>query len=193
MKAVARNILLHHLQPNYVSRVGRPRIFALDYVLDRISFVLRTGCQWTNLPVENGSWKTIYHYFSQWSKQHLFERAFHDLLKYYLRRRGGLSKNVVVDTSFVKNVWGRDCLGKSPVDRGRKATKVSVLTDGVGTPLHLLFHPGNKNDGKTLSHMLQNVKNKLVDIRGRSLFGNKAYDTGPCRDAIQRHGRPFWD
>ena len=82
---------------------------------------------------------TIYHYFSLWSKQHLFERAFHDLLKFYVGRRGGLSKNIVVDTSFVKNVFGSDCLGRSPIDRGRNATKVSAITDDMGTPLATLL------------------------------------------------------
>jgi transposase len=97
MKAIARNILLHHLRTDYVSCTGRPRTLAVDYVLERIAYVLRTGCQWSNLPVENGSWKTIYHYFAQWSKQHIFERAFLDVLRFYLRRRGGVSKNIIVD------------------------------------------------------------------------------------------------
>jgi transposase len=93
----------------------------------------------------------------------------------------------VVDTSFVKNVWGRDCLGRSPVDRGRKATKVSAVTDARGTPLYLLFHPGNKNDGKTLAHMLAKM-DKRIPLRGSSLYGDKAYDTQPCRDIIRQYG-----
>ena len=89
MKAIARNILLHHLRTEYVSRAGRPRTLAPDYVLERIAHVLRTGCQWTNLPIGNGSWKTIYHYFSQWSNQHVFERVFlgHSTLLYSSTRR----------------------------------------------------------------------------------------------------------
>jgi hypothetical protein len=55
MKAIARNILLHHLRLNCVTRVGRPRHLEPVYVLERIAYVLRTGCQWSNLPVENGS------------------------------------------------------------------------------------------------------------------------------------------
>lgn len=177
---------MNHIRPHYTSKVGRPRTLELCYVLDRIVYVLRTGCQWSNLPVQYGSWKTIYHYFALWSKQHLFEHAFHDILQFYLRRRGGLSKNIVVDTSFVKNIWGRDCLGRSPVDRGRKATKVSAVTDDVGTPLYLLFHPGNKNDGKTLAHILDKLSRRMC-LKGNSLFGDKAYDNQPCRDILRRH------
>lgn len=59
----------------------------------------------------------------------------------------------------------------SEPDRGRKATKVSALVDDsdTGVPIHLLFHPGNKSDGKTLEHMLSKCVH--VDLRGRRLFG----------------------
>lgn len=160
---------------------------ALCYVLDRIAHVLRTGCQWSHLHVQGGSWKTIYHYFAIWSKLHVFERAFHDLVQFYIKRGKGPSRTLVVDTSFVKNVWGTDCLGRSPVDRGRKATKVSAVTDAHGTPLYLLFHPGNKNDGKTLAHMLTKLA-KRFPLTGHRLYGDKAYDTQSCRDVMRQHG-----
>ena len=187
MNSVVINILLHHLRPFYSATTGRPRALALRYVLDRIAHVLRTGCQWSQLHVQGGSWKTIYHYFAHWSKAHVFENAFHDLVQFYLKRNKRPSKTLVVDTSFVKNVWGRDCLGRSPVDRGRKATKVSAITDAQGTPLYLLFHPGNKNDGKTLAHMIGKVA-KRISLQGRCLYGDKAYDTQPCQDVMRRHG-----
>ena len=53
----------------------------------------------------------------------------------------------LVDTSFVKKQYW---LGKNPTDRGRKATKVSLLIDGVGTPIEMAFHPANKHDCCTL-------------------------------------------
>lgn len=95
---------------------GRPNTLSTEYILDRIVYVMKTGCQWSALPVTGGCWKTIYHYFAKWSKARIFEGAHQDLVKFYTRR--GLSDALVVDTSFVKNVWGRDCLGRSPVDRG---------------------------------------------------------------------------
>lgn len=183
MKALALHILRNTiLQSECGSRTGRPRSLSIEYVLDRIQYVLRAGCQWSSLPVQGGSWKTVYHWFSKWSKKHLFEQAFHRVLQVYLRCKGGLSQHVVVDTSFVKNVFGRECLGRSPVDRGRMATKVSALTDAVGTPLYLLFHPGNKNDGKTLYHLLHKASTRLP-LRGRSIYGDKGYDSARC-DAV---------
>jgi transposase len=51
------------------AKTGRPKALDLDYLIDRIRFVLRTGCQWCHLPVDNGSWQTVYRYFSLWSRQ----------------------------------------------------------------------------------------------------------------------------
>ena len=161
---------------------GRPRIVSIDYILDRISYILRTGCQWTNLPTDKCSWKTVYHYFSQWSHRHVFERSFQDMVRFYVTRKG-LSKDLLVDTSFVKNVYGRDCVGRSPVDRGRKATKLSVLTDADGTPLTMLFHPGNKSDCRTLYHLLLKSESRLP-LRGHVLHADRGYDTSHCHTIV---------
>lgn len=145
---------------------------------------MKTGCQWSALPVTGGCWKTVYHYFAKWSKAHIFEGAHQDLVKFYTRH--GLSGELVVDTSFVKNVWGRDCLGRSPVDRGRKATKVSALVDSRGTPLQLLFHPGNKNDSRSLPHLLDRTS-RWLNIEGKAIYADKIYDTAYCESTIRRH------
>ena len=185
LNTLARSILLNHVKSHEtVQKHGRPQKLSTDYVLERIVYVLRTGCQWSALPVQGGCWKTIYHYFAKWSKAHIFEHAYHDIVKVYTKV--GLSQNVVVDTSFVKNVWGRDCVGKSPVDRGRKATKVSVITDSRGTPLHLLFHPGNKNDSRSLPHLLTKSA-KHVSLEGKTIYADKGYDTSNCHDTIRIH------
>lgn len=69
LSSLAKTILLNHITIFYENQnnalsLGRPRLFSYDFILDRILFLLCTGCQWAKLPVENGSWKTIYHYFS---------------------------------------------------------------------------------------------------------------------------------
>ena len=60
-------------------RRGPPVKLNLACIIDRIYHVCRTGCQWSGLRVENGSYKTVYHYFNAWTKARLFEHAFHAL------------------------------------------------------------------------------------------------------------------
>lgn len=182
LSPIVKSILLSYVRTN---GQGRPRILSYESILDSITFVLRTGCQWQNVPVKDGSWKTVYHYWSRWSKNHIFERAYEDLVRFYVRRKGRRGK-VIVDTSFVKSVYGRDCVGKSPVDRGRMATKVSALVDETGIPLHILFHPGNKSDGRTLEHLLHKTQ-KRVNLEGHEIYGDKAYGNSRCDIVAARY------
>ena len=185
MNPITLTLLKHHIESLQTNHgYGRPQLLSLDYVIDRIVYVLRTGCQWSNLPMKVGCWKTVYHYFAKWSKAHVFEHCYTDLLKFYARR--GFSREIIADTSYVKNIWGRDCVGKSPVDRGRKATKVSALVDSRGTPLQLLFHPGNKNDSRSLPHLLDKTS-KFICIEGKDIYADRIYDSVYCSDTIRRH------
>lgn len=82
-------------------------------------------------------------------------------------------------------MYGRQCIGRSPVDRGRNATKVSALVDDQGTPLKILFHPGNKSDGKTLLHLLSKA---TLNVGVVDLFGDKAYCTERCKYVAKHFG-----
>jgi transposase len=159
------------------------RRIPLEYVLDRIVHVLTTGSQWSQLEVVGGSWKTVYHYFSKWSSAHLFQKAYNHLLSVYLRSRR--TESVIIDTSFIKNVFGRDCTGPSPFDRGRKATKVSALVDQGGIPFVFTFHKGNRNDSRTLQHTLHKCP---VPLAGVKLYADKIYDTSHCHSVLNRYG-----
>ena len=90
------------------------------------------------------------------------------------------------DTTFVKNLFGEDCLGPSPVDRGRKACKLSVICDDMGVVHSLTFHPANKNDCRLLRHTLN--ANKRVHLQAVVLCADKGYDTAQCRQWIEEKG-----
>ena len=59
------------------------------------------------------------------------------------------SADVFGKTSFAENVLGRNVVGRNPTDRGRRATKVSLLVDPEGMPLCTVFRRGNKSDIST--------------------------------------------
>ena len=74
---------------------------------------------------------------------------------------------------------GQDVVGRTPTDRGRKATKVSMLTNELGTPLTLCFHRGNKSDMLTLKHLIDTCKRK-TETSGRTATVN-AHRNAPAR------------
>ena len=164
---------------------GRKSILSTAMLLDRIFYVCKTGCSWRNLEVVGASAKTVYHHFNRWSKLRVFERAFAIMRATYLN----LPKVALLeDCSFVKNRYGQDVLGRSPVDRGRKATKVSLLADERGAPLHVCFHRGNRADCQTLHHLLNAAASSMGPLRNHGeLLADKGYDSALCRSACAAH------
>ena len=59
---------------------GRPRKWALRLLLEAVLYLLRTGCQWRQLPLDFPKWKTVYTVFRRWRIDGLWEQI-HDALR----------------------------------------------------------------------------------------------------------------
>jgi putative transposase len=66
---------------------GRPRA-SLRGVVDGLWYILRTGCQWKELPRYYGSSSTVHRYFQEWVQLGIFRRLWKVCLQEYDRRRG---------------------------------------------------------------------------------------------------------
>ena len=126
--------------------------------------------------------QSVYHYFNLWSKARLCENDFYAAVT----ARQPVWGFVVVDTSFIKNVFGRDVTGRNPTDRGRQATKISLLTDRRGTPLCSVFHKANKRDALTLKHLLDTHTRRTNQLQAYdTLLADKGYDSATCRTTCE--------
>ena len=98
---------LEPLFPDYPPsrKGGRPRA-NLRGVMDGIWYVLRTGCQWKELPRYFGAPSTVHRYFQEWAALGLFERLWKLCLKEYDRRRGIAWRWQSVDGAMAKSPLG---------------------------------------------------------------------------------------
>jgi putative transposase len=67
-------ILTPFLAPRYDGR-GRPPGIPRREIANAIFSVLRTGCQWRDLPEGFPHWNTVYGYFARWRDDGTWERA----------------------------------------------------------------------------------------------------------------------
>jgi putative transposase len=66
-------------------RGGRPRTVNMREVLNAIIYVLKTGCQWDQLPHDFPPKGTVYDYFNTWRKEGTWQRL-NDTLRERLRQ-----------------------------------------------------------------------------------------------------------
>jgi putative transposase len=90
-----------------VSAVGRPRPVRLRQVVNAILYVLKTGCQWRQLPCEFPAWAAVDYYFYRWTKDGTWARLNHTL-RSRLRRKTGRHQHPAWTASASK---ARRCRG----------------------------------------------------------------------------------
>jgi transposase len=66
--ATLEPILQHALYGNKTKTRGHPRHYPLREIVNAILYVLKTGCQWRNLPHDLPPWKTVYDHFCRWNQ-----------------------------------------------------------------------------------------------------------------------------
>jgi transposase len=141
-------IVAHHLPPERPvgPKGGRPPI-GHRVVVRVIRFVLATGNRWEDVPQELGcSGRTAHRRLREWEEAGIWDRLHAELLG-LLKRAGKLDPDtVVVDGVTVRAFGGGEATGPSPVDRGKKGTKHTLLVDRHGAPLAIRTAGANASD-----------------------------------------------
>ncbi|WP_442499081.1 transposase [Methylobacter sp. sgz302048] len=101
---------------------------SLRQVINAILYVLKTGCQWRQLPREFPVWTAVYYYFSRWSCNGTWKRL-HHLLRARLREKGGRHKHPTagcLDSQSVKCTAVSGVRGESSRPQSETAEKRGV-------------------------------------------------------------------
>jgi putative transposase len=140
-------VYLHDILPDRTGQVGRPMTLALRAVINAIFYVVRTGCQWDNLPRSYPHPKSVYYHYRKWCRDGTWGRINRALV--YLERQhqqrlphpsGG-----VIDSQSAKTT---ECGGERSYDGGKKVNgrKRHILTDTFGNLLTVVAHPAGLAD-----------------------------------------------
>jgi putative transposase len=67
---------------------GRPRKYALRRIVDGLLYVVKTGCQWRQLPTDFPPWLSVHQQFRVWRDSGVWERVTKTLREQGRQARG---------------------------------------------------------------------------------------------------------
>jgi putative transposase len=168
------------------ARTGRPRQHSYRELLNAIFYLLRTGCQWRNLPKDLPPWPSTYGYFRRWTNVGLIERV-HTHLREHIRlleQRDRQPTAAILDSQSVKS---SETSGERGYDAGKKVNgrKRHILVDTIGLLLMVMVLPANVQDRDGARRLL----GRSLAVYGR--IKRIWADGGYAGELVQWIGRSF--
>lgn len=157
----------------------RKRKYSLRSVVNGLLHILRTGCQWRNLPKSYPKWELVYYYFRKWSENGSLDRLSSQLNQKERHRQGKaatpsllcIDSQSIKSAPFIKEAKGID--GNKKIN-GRKR---HLLVDTLGLVWGVVVHGADLHDG-TQAHLLvehcvgylERMQKILVDDAYKQVF-----------------------
>ncbi|MEU7473786.1 IS5 family transposase [Streptomyces sp. NPDC044984] len=173
---------------------GGRRRYGDREVLAAIVFVAISGCMWRQLPLVFGpSGPTAHRCFIEWSAARVWAKL-HRLVLDELGACGELDwSRCAIDSVNMRAVKGGGLTGPNPVDRGKKGSKIHLITERTGLPLLIGISGANLHDSQALKPLVRGIppirfRRGPRRRRPAKLHGDKGYDYDDLRRWLRERG-----
>ena len=155
-------------------------------VFEKLVEVLVFGCAYERIADRSCSATTLRRRRDEWIDSGVMERLRGMVLDAYDRMIGLDLSDVAVDCCITKAPCGGEKAGRSPVDRGKRGIKRSMVVDAEGIPLGAIAAPANRHDSPLLEETLDTME-ALGELPERmSVHLDRGYDSGVTRERLWR-------
>jgi len=175
---------------------GRKVSVPMWRIVKAILYKLKTGVQWSNLPMRQFfgfskySWQSVYYHFNKWSQTGVWEQCYRRLIASY---KSKLDMSVInLDGTHTPSKRGGEAVGY----QGRKKCKTSnmlILTDKQGVPIG--WSPpisGEHHDSfelrKTTSEIFTTIEQIGFSLDGLFLNADAGFDVKDFRLLCEEKG-----
>lgn len=151
-----------------------PKPLDRRWVLNAILYVVRTGCQWRQLPHDFPHWKSVYTVFWRWRRDGVWKRL-NDALREQERRRVGKKATptaAIVDSQSIRTAEGGTDRG---YDAGKKVTgrKRHLAVDTLGLLLAVVVHGADWQDHDGVVFVFKRLRAAFARLK--VVFADSAY------------------
>lgn len=162
--------------------LGRHRRRVPDRVVfEHVVAALVHGSGYERIASPGCSDRTIRRRVREWAEAGVAEDLHRLALEQYDRLIGLELGDLAVDGCVTKAPGGGEAAGRSPVDRGKRGLKRSVVTDAAGVPLHLVAAGANRHDAPLLGPTLAGLATLGPLPAGVTVHLDRGYAGAPTR------------
>jgi transposase len=157
-------------------------------VFEKLVQVLVFGCAYRRIADESCSATTLRRRRDEWIEAGVMEAMEGIAREAYDRAIGLDLADVAADCCITKAPCGGEKAGKSPVDRGKRGLKRSMMVDAQGIPLGVVAAPANRHDSPLLAPTLEAVEASTGLPERASVHLDRAYDSEPTKELLKGRG-----
>ena len=165
----------------------RPRI-PDRLIFDKLVQVAVFGCAYWRIADANCSATTLRRRRDEWISFGVMEQLAQIAVEGYDRLIGLQLEDIVVDGCITKAPCGGEMAGPSPIDRGKRGIKRSILVDGAGIPLGGLCAPANRHDSPLLAPTLDTLTAFTLPSGETTVHLDRGYHSATTRVELDGRG-----